>query len=55
MVWYIRTIPPELITDSCLQFDNSVIQEFEFLIGHGQPVFHPTAFLKLNLEQNLVV
>ena len=37
MVWYIRTIPPELITDSCLHFDNSVIQEFEFLIGHGLP------------------
>ena len=37
MVWYIRTIPPELITDSRLHFDNSVIQEFEFLIGHGLP------------------
>jgi len=37
MVWYIHTIPPELIKDSCLHFDNSVIQEFEFLIGHGLP------------------
>ena len=31
------TIPSELIADSCLQFDNSIIQEFEFLIGHGLP------------------
>ena len=50
MVWYIRTIPPELIADSCSQFDISVIQEFEFLIGNGLP---PHSILQAQLGTKL--
>ena len=50
MVWYIRTIPPELIADSCSQFDISVIQEFESLIGHGLP---PHSILQAQLGTKL--
>ena len=35
MVWYIRTIPPELISDACDHFDSAVIHCFENLIGSG--------------------
>ena len=35
MVWYIRTIPPELISVACDHFDSAVIHCFENLIGSG--------------------
>ena len=35
MGWYIRTIPPDLISDACDHFDSAVIHCFENLIGSG--------------------
>ena len=35
MVWYIRTIPPDLISDCCVNFDSMVLNCFEFLLGSG--------------------
>ena len=43
MVWYIRTIPPDLIADSCSRFDVAVLCSFEKLIGAG--------LSKLSLQQ----
>ena len=43
MVWYIRTIPPDLISDSCGHFDSAVLHSFEKLIGSG--------LSKLSLQQ----
>ena len=43
MVWYIRTIPPDLISDSCSRFDFAVLCSFEKLIGAG--------LSKLSLQQ----
>ena len=43
MVWYIRTIPPDLISDSCSRFDVAVLCSFEKLIGAG--------LSKLSLQQ----
>ena len=37
IVWYIRTVPPGSISDTCHKFDVLVIQELEFLIGCGLP------------------
>ena len=38
MVWFIRTIPPDLISEACEQFDSSVLNCFENLIGSGLSV-----------------
>jgi len=37
MVWYLRTVPPNLISDSCKHFDSLIMQAFENLIGCGLP------------------
>ena len=39
MVWYIRTMPPDLLSDSCVHFDEIIIQGFENILGCGLPVF----------------
>ena len=38
MVWYIRTMPPDLLSDSCVHFDEIIIQGFENILGCGLPV-----------------
>ena len=38
MEWFIRTIPPDLISEACEQFDSSVLNCFENLIGSGLSV-----------------
>ena len=37
MVWYIRTIPPDLISECCVDFDSRILNCFEFLLGSGLP------------------
>ena len=39
MVWYIRTMPPDLLSDSCVHFDEIIMQRFENILGCGLPVF----------------
>ena len=35
MVWFIRTIPSDLISDACEKFDSSIMDCFQKLLGSG--------------------